>query len=66
MNGLDATQCTSAVEVKFVRELGVGHTWTAGTETLVWNFFAAHGKTDATGLLAEIASRMGVFCEHPI
>jgi polyhydroxybutyrate depolymerase len=42
--GLDATSCTGGVEVKAVREVGVGHSWPPGTEAAVWDFFSTHGR----------------------
>ncbi len=42
--GLDATQCANNTEVKFVPEVGYGHVWVRGTESVIWNFFATHGR----------------------
>jgi polyhydroxybutyrate depolymerase len=42
--GLQATNCMNGVEVQFVPELGYGHVWVPGTETIIWRFFAAHGR----------------------
>jgi polyhydroxybutyrate depolymerase len=44
VNGQDATGCNGGAEVVFVREVGVGHTWVRGTESLVWAFFQKHGR----------------------
>jgi len=44
VNGQDATGCNGGVEVKFVRELGVGHVWGGTTINTVWQFFSAHPK----------------------
>ena len=42
--GLDATACAGGAEVLFVREVGVGHTWVPGTETVLWQFFDQHRR----------------------
>jgi poly(hydroxyalkanoate) depolymerase family esterase len=42
--GLDAVSCNNGVEVKFVREVGIGHEWVPGTETTVWSFFQKHAR----------------------
>lgn len=44
VNGQDATGCNGGVEVKFVREVGVGHAWLPTSFATVWQFFAAHQK----------------------
>lgn len=44
VNGLDATGCAGNTEILFSREIGVGHTWVPGTETIMWNFFQAHRR----------------------
>jgi len=44
VNGLDATGCNDGVEVLFVREVGMGHTWPKGTEAKVWAFFQQHQR----------------------
>lgn len=40
--GLDSN--CNGLEVKFVREPGVGHTWPVGGESTVMNFFLAHER----------------------
>ena len=45
VNGQDATGCSSSTEVIFKREVGVAHTWPAGTEAKVWAFFLSHQGT---------------------
>ena len=42
VDGLDAASCSKGVEVRFVREIGIGHQWMPGTETTMLNFFLAH------------------------
>ncbi len=42
--GLDATGCLNGVEVEFVPEWGYGHVWVPGTESIIWRFFATHGR----------------------
>jgi polyhydroxybutyrate depolymerase len=44
VDGLDATSCNGGVEVKAVREIGVGHNWPNGTEVTVWDFFSTHAR----------------------
>jgi poly(3-hydroxybutyrate) depolymerase len=35
----------SGVTVKFVREVGVGHTWVPGTEGVMWKFFQENARS---------------------
>jgi len=42
--GLVASSCSKNVVVEFVPEVGVGHLWVKGTESVIWDFFASHGR----------------------
>ncbi|HKH99571.1 MAG TPA: PHB depolymerase family esterase [Candidatus Sulfotelmatobacter sp.] len=44
VDGLDAVSCTGGVEVKAVRKIGGTHTWPAGTQITVWDFFSTHSR----------------------
>jgi poly(3-hydroxybutyrate) depolymerase len=40
--GNDATGCTDNVEVQFIWEPNIGHSWQQEYDDIRWNFFAAH------------------------
>ncbi|HTR24455.1 MAG TPA: Ig-like domain repeat protein [Terriglobales bacterium] len=42
--GNDATSCANGVEVQFVWEEGLGHTWANNSDAARWQFLAAHPK----------------------
>jgi len=44
--GNDATACASGAEVQFIWEEGLGHAWTNSSDTVRWQFFAAHAKPE--------------------
>jgi poly(3-hydroxybutyrate) depolymerase len=37
---------SNGVTVQFIREVGVGHTWVTGTETVMWEFFQANERNE--------------------
>jgi poly(3-hydroxybutyrate) depolymerase len=44
--GNDATGCSNGAEVQFIWEEGLGHAWTNGSDTVRWQFMAAHAKPE--------------------
>lgn len=44
VKGNDATACTDNVEVQFIWESNLGHTWVSSSDEARWQFFAAHPK----------------------
>ncbi len=45
-SGVDGALVTvPGITVQFVREVEVGHQWVAGTEKVMWEFFAANART---------------------
>ncbi|HTS35601.1 MAG TPA: Ig-like domain repeat protein [Candidatus Solibacter sp.] len=44
LSGNDATSCKSNVEVQFIWESGVAHSWKAQNNTARWQFLSAHPK----------------------
>jgi poly(3-hydroxybutyrate) depolymerase len=44
--GNDATSCANGTEVQFIWEEGLGHAWTNGSDTVRWQFLAAHAKPE--------------------
>jgi polyhydroxybutyrate depolymerase len=48
VTGNDATGCTDGVEVQFIWEEGVAHSWQPKNNTTRWEFFASHPKQSSS------------------